>query len=226
MKIGGFQALTLSDYPGHIASVVFTQGCNFRCPFCHNGTLLPLDRPAAELMEEDRVLGALENRAGFLDGVVISGGEPTIQKDLVAFIQRIREMRLKVKFDTNGSHPAVLRALVADQMLDCVAMDIKAPFDKYPRLTGVEASGESVQQSLCLLLEGETPCEFRTTFVPSLLSEQDIDEIRSYLPDQARYTVQAFVADQALDASLRSATSPMPGVTNELPHHLDWLSGE
>lgn len=226
MKIGGFQALTLSDYPGHIASIVFAQGCNFRCPFCHNGSLLAFDRPRTELVDEDGVLGALENRAGFLDGVVISGGEPTIQKDLMAFIERIKEMGLKVKLDTNGSRPAVLRALLADRALDGAAMDIKAPFDRYPRLTGVEAPVEAVQESLHLLLEGDTPCEFRTTFVPSLLSEQDLDQIRSYLPDRTRYTVQAFVADRALDASLRSGAEPPPETTNDVPHHLDWLSGE
>lgn len=226
MKIGGFQALTLSDYPGHIASIVFTQGCNFHCPFCHNGSLLALDRPAAELMDEDQVLGTLETRASFLDGVVISGGEPTIQEDLMAFMERIKRMGLKVKLDTNGSRPAVLRGLLANRMVDYVAMDVKAPFAKYPQLTGVDAPVEAVQESLGLLLDGDTPCQFRTTFVPSLLSEQDIDEIRSYLPDSARHTVQAFVADQALDRSLHSATNPMLGLTDELPHHLDWLSGE
>lgn len=226
MKIGGFQALTLSDYPAHIAAIVFTQGCNFRCPFCHNAPLLAVDRPAAELMEEDHLLGALKSRAGFLDGVVISGGEPTMQKDLMAFMEQIKRMGLKVKLDTNGSRPTVLRDVLSGRMADCVAMDIKAPFARYPQLTGVDAPVEAVQESLNLLLGGDTPCQFRTTFVPPLLSEQDIDEIRSYLPDHVRHTVQAFVADQALDRSLHSATHPMPGVTDELPHHLDWLSGE
>ncbi len=226
MKIGGFQALTLSDYPGHIASIVFMQGCNFRCPFCHNGTLLAHDRPAAELIDEDVAFATLKRRADFLDGVVISGGEPTMQEDLMVFMERIKRMGLKVKLDTNGSRPAVLRDVLSGRMADCVAMDIKAPFAKYPQLTGVDAPVEAIQESLSLLLDGDTPCQFRTTFVPSLLSEQDIDGIRSYLPDRARHTVQAFVADQALDQSLHSATNPMPGVTDELPHHLDWLSGE
>ncbi len=226
MKIGGFQALTLSDYPGHIASIVFMQGCNFRCPFCHNGTLLAHDRPAAELIDEDAVFATSKRRADFLDGVVISGGEPTMQEDLMVFMERIKRMGLKVKLDTNGSRPAVLRDVLSGRMADCVAMDIKAPFAKYPKLTGVDAPVEAIQESLSLLLDGDTPCQFRTTFVPSLLSEQDIDGIRSYLPDRARHTVQAFVADQALDQSLHSATNPMPGVTDELPHHLDWLSGE
>lgn len=226
MRIGGFQALTLSDYPGHIASIVFTQGCNFRCPFCHNGSLLACERPLAERIDEDGVLDCLRARAAFLDGVVLSGGEPTMQEDLVAFIDRVKTMGLKVKLDTNGSRPQVLRDLLGGRRLDGVAMDIKAPFGKYDRLTGVEAPVEAIRESIALLVEGQTPCEFRTTFVRSLLSERDIDEIRSYLPARAQYTIQPFVADNALDASLRSATEPPYDTTDDIPHHLDWFSGE
>ncbi|HPC96336.1 MAG TPA: anaerobic ribonucleoside-triphosphate reductase activating protein [Sedimentisphaerales bacterium] len=226
MRIGGFQALTLSDYAGHIAAIVFTQGCNFRCPFCHNGPLLPLDRPVAELVDEGLVLDALKSRAAFLDGVVITGGEPTLQNDLRTFIERIRTMRLKVKLDTNGSHPEVLADLLARRLLDYVAMDIKAPFARYPQLTGVDAPVEAVRESLALLAGSGTPCEFRTTFVPSLLSEHDLDEIRSYLPQGARYAVQAFVADNALDPSLRFAAAMEPDVIDDIPHHLNSYSGE
>jgi len=226
MKIGGFQALTLSDFPGHIAAIVFTQGCNFRCPFCHNGPLLPLDRPAAELIDEGLVLDALKTRAAFLDGVVITGGEPTLQEDLRTFTKRIRTMRLKVKLDTNGSRPDVLADLLAGRLFDCVAMDIKAPFAKYPQVTGVDAPVEAIRESIALLVADGTPCEFRTTFVPSLLSERDLDEIRSYLPDGAQHAVQAFLADNALDASLRSAMGTASEMPDNIPHHLDWYSGE
>ena len=226
MRIGGFQALTLSDYPGHLAAIVFTQGCNFRCPFCHNGPLLPPDRPTAELVDEGLVVDALQSRAAFLDGVVITGGEPTLQEDLRAFIEQIRAMRLKVKLDTNGSRPDVLADLLAGHLLDCVAMDIKAPFARYPQLTGVDAPVEAIRDSIARLAAGGTPCEFRTTFVPPLLSKHDLDEIRSYLPDGARHTVQAFLADNALDASLRSATGMAPEPPEDTPHHLDWYSGE
>jgi len=226
MRIGGFQALTLSDYPGHMASIVFAQGCNFRCPFCHNGSLLACDRPLAEQIDEDRVFDCLRARAAFLDGVVLSGGEPTIQADLVAFIDRVKTMGLKVKLDTNGSRPQVLRDLLGSRRLDYVAMDIKAPFGKYDRLTGVKAPVEAIRENITLLVEGPTPCEFRTTFVPSLLSERDIDEIRSYLPARARYTLQTFVADNAIDTSLRSATQFPHDKTDDIPHHLDWYSGE
>lgn len=226
MRIGGFQAVTLSDYPGHLAAIVFTQGCNFRCPFCHNGPLLPLDRPAAELIDEGLVLDALKTRAAFLDGVVITGGEPTLQEDLRKFMERIRAMELKVKLDTNGSRPDVLADLLAGRLLDCVAMDIKAPFARYPQLTGVDAPVEAIRDCIALLAAGGTPCEFRTTFVPPLLSKRDLDEIRSYLPDGARHTVQAFIAGNALDPSLRSTAAVQPDVADDIPHHLDWYSGE
>ena len=226
MRIGGFQALTLSDYPGHLASIVFTQGCNFRCPFCHNGPLLPLDRPTAELVDEGLVVDALQSRAAFLDGVVITGGEPTLQEDLRTFIQQIRAMRLKVKLDTNGSRPDVLADLLAGQLLDYVAMDIKAPFARYRPLTGVDAPIEAVRESITLLVASGTPCEFRTTFVPSLLSERDLDEIRSSLPHGARHVVQTFVASNTLDPSLRSTTAVEPDSTDGIPHHLNWHSGE
>jgi pyruvate formate lyase activating enzyme len=188
--------------------------------------LLALDRRPGELIAEDQILGSIEARATFLDGVVISGGEPTIQKDLAAFIGRIRAMGLKIKLDTNGSRPAVLGELLASGLLDSVAMDIKAPWSKYPQLTGGATAAEAVRESLCLLAESDTPCRFRTTFVPSLLSQQDLDEIRSYLPDRTCHTVQAFVPDKALDEALRSTTGYLPDTKDNIPLHLDWLSGE
>lgn len=238
MKIGGFQPLTLSDYPGHLAAIVFTQGCNFRCPFCHNGSLLAASSPPGQLMDEDDVLDALQTRRKLLDAVVITGGEPTLQPDVAEFADRIKQETLKVKLDTNGSHPAVLRELLGHHLFDYVAMDIKAPFHKYAKLAGVEVSTESIRESIALLIDSDIPCEFRTTFVPDLLASQDLEEIRSYLPKQARYTVQPFIAENALDESLRptatrrichpKAPTPMkPGDgTADLPHHIDLLSGE
>ena len=238
MKIGGLQPLTLSDYPGHLAAIVFTQGCNFRCPFCHNASLLALDRPGEMLTDTSDILDALQARRKLLDAVVISGGEPMLQPDLAECADRIRQKKLKVKLDTNGSHPTVLRALLSHRLLDYVAMDIKAPFRKYAKLAGVEVSTENIRQSIALLVESDIPCEFRTTFVPALLTQEDTEEIRSYLPDQARYTVQPFIAENALDESLRPATmdrahcpdapaSIKPSnETCNLPHPIDLLSGE
>lgn len=238
MKIGGFQPLTLSDYPGHLAAIVFTQGCNFRCPFCHNASLLGSTPSLEPLMDERHVLDVLQSRRKLLDAVVITGGEPTLQPDIAAFADRIRQKKLRVKLDTNGSHPAVLRELLNHRLLDYVAMDIKAPFRKYAKLAGVEVSTENIRESIALLIDSDIPCEFRTTFVPALLASEDTEEIRSYLPEQTRYTVQPFVADNALDESLRPATidrvchaeTPAPMKPDngpyDPPHHIDLLSGE
>ncbi|UCD50085.1 MAG: anaerobic ribonucleoside-triphosphate reductase activating protein [Phycisphaerales bacterium] len=237
MNIGGFQPVTLTDYPGHIAAIVFAQGCNFRCPFCHNAALLATGTPPEGSMDERDILEALRARRSLLDAVVISGGEPTLQDNVVDFADRIKQRKLKVKLDTNGSRPAVLRELLNRRLLDCVAMDIKAPFHKYARLTGTDACTQDIRDSVALLVESDVPCEFRTTFVPALLAEDDVEEIRSYLPPQATYTVQPFVPDHALDESLRSAkrrvrspqTSPpmRPGpASNDSSHHIDLLSGE
>jgi pyruvate formate lyase activating enzyme len=189
-------------------------------------------------MPVDRIVGFLDSRRTFLDAVTVTGGEPTIQPDLPMFVNRIRRKGFKIKLDTNGSRPAVLRQLLACHMLDYVAMDIKAPPKKYARLAGTDAPIASIMESVALLAESDTPCEFRTTYVPVLLTDSDLQEIRSSLPRGARYTVQPFVPDSALDASLRSpayhptgdnqATLPSKpdDTTNSIPHHLDFLSGE
>ncbi len=238
MRIGGFQPLTLSDYPGRIAAIVFTQGCNFRCPFCHNGSLLPLDMPADALLEEATVLETLKSRRTLLDGVVISGGEPTIQPDLAEFITCIKHAGLGVKLDTNGTRPDVVRDLLARHLLDYVAMDIKAPPAKYTQLAGIDAPIDRIEETIRLLIAGDTPCEFRTTFVADLLTTDDLEAIQANLPDDATYIVQPFVPDNALAVSLRSQRNhSIPNVgtavsmnetdsTDHIPHHIDWLSGE
>ena len=235
MKIGGLQPLTLSDFLGLTAAIMFTRGCNFRCPFCHNGPLLDAESKCAEPTPVSAVYDFLERRRDVLDGIVVSGGEPTIQPDIVAFVESLVREGLKVKLDTNGSCPAVLRELLDCHLLDYVAMDIKAPFDKYAQLSGVEVSIERIRESIDLLVSGPVAYEFRTTFVPGLLTREDVQAIRSYLPERARYTIQAFVPDHALDVSLRSgrrradeiiAPPPMTGENVDLPGHLDFLSGE
>lgn len=215
MKIGGFQPLTLSDYPGHLAAIVFTQGCNFRCPFCHNVTLLNSAAPAETLMDEKDIVDILKTRRSLLDAVVISGGEPTLQADLARFAVQLKSLGFKVKLDTNGSRPAVLRALLDRRLLDHVAMDIKAPWNEYPRLAGVEVVTRHVRDSLALLLDNPTPCTFRTTFVPGLLAEEDIAEIRAYLPEQAQYVVQSFIPEHAFDRSLCPASIAGDTAKNE-----------
>ncbi len=206
MQIGGFVPFSLCDFPSHPAAVVFTQGCNFRCPFCHNGGLLTLKAgsiPAGE------VLDRLARRRGLLEGVVVSGGEPCAQPDLAAFCASVKRLGFAVKLDTNGSHPSALRELLAQGLIDYVAMDVKAPPELYARLAGVEVNWSVIQESLDILAACKVPHHFRTTVVPSLLSEGDLDEIVSLLPARAKHVRQDFRADLARDPALRASTGHM-----------------
>ncbi len=162
MKIGGFQPFTLTDYPGHVAAIVFTQGCNWRCPYCHNPQLLPADRPENELIPEAYVFDRLSKRRRQLDGLVITGGEPTIQEDLPRFIRKVRRLGLKIKLDTNGSQPEVIRQLLEENLLDYVAMDIKAPLDQYESIVGGPVDTKALQTSIELLKTSGVLCESRT----------------------------------------------------------------
>lgn len=201
MTIGGLNKLSLSDYPGHSAAVVFTQGCNYRCPFCHNGALIAAQGDLR--IDGAEVLAFLRQRAGLLDAVVVSGGEPTLQPDLAQFLERVRELGLKTAIETNGSRPDVLAELLRQGLLDFVAMDIKAPPGKYPLLSGVPAASDEVLRSAILVAESGVPHQFRTTWVKALLSAEDIEMIRGILPAGSDYRVQEFRAQNALDPSLR-----------------------
>ena len=197
MKIGGFQSLTLSDFPGMTAAIVFTQGCNFRCPFCHNGSLLNTNIDCKNLLSEQNVFEELESRKHILDGLVISGGEPTIQTDLLKFIRNVRDLGYKIKLDTNGSRPDIIEKLISENVLDYIAMDIKAPLDKYSCLSGVEVETNNILKSIEIISSAEVISEFRTTCVPELLTETDIETIRSMVPSKTKYTIQEFVPEKA-----------------------------
>ena len=209
MKFGGLVPFSLNDFPGRDAAVLFTQGCNFRCPFCHNGELIPVVHPAGREIAPADVDAFLRSRRGQLDGVVISGGEPTIQEDLKAFIGYVKDLGFEVKLDTNGSRPDVLRSLFDTHWLDYVAMDVKAPPFLYPRLTGVTPSLAAIAESIRLIAASGVPHQFRTTHVPSLLGDEDLDSIRAMLPPDATHCVQPFVAHHAWDVTLRE---PVPAM--------------
>ena len=161
MKIGGFQPFTLTDYPGHVATIVFTQGCNWRCPYCHNAQLLPADRPKSELIPETYVFDHLSGRRRQLDGLVITGGEPTIQEHLPRFIHKVRRMGLAIKLDTNGSRPDVLRRLLEEGLLDYIAMDIKAPFDQYESVVCRPVDADALHTSMELIKNSGILHKFR-----------------------------------------------------------------
>ena len=204
MKIGGLNKFSLSDYPGHVAAVVFTQGCNFRCPFCHNGSLIPGDVSESLLIPEEKVFEFLKDRSSQLDGVVISGGEPTIQPDLSDFIHRIKTIGFLIKLDTNGSLPEVLRKLMKEKLIDFIAMDIKAPLDIYDRLTGAQTPVSQIQESIKLIANSDIAHEFRTTVVKPLLSPGDLLSIRKLIPPVSTHHLQKFRPEHALAPALRA----------------------
>jgi len=189
MKIGGYQSLTLSDFPGNVAAIVFTQGCNFRCPFCHNFDLLGI-KPSKKTFNDQDIFDNLKSRLLLLDGVVITGGEPTLQKDLFSFISKIKNIGLKIKLDTNGSNPKIIENLLNNEKLDYIAMDIKAPFSKYNQVAGVDVCINKIKRSIDLILASKISYEFRTTFAKDILSEKDICEIKKSLPNEANYKIQ------------------------------------
>jgi pyruvate formate lyase activating enzyme len=177
------------DFPGKISAIVFTQGCNLKCKYCHNPELIALSPEQTPVFSDEDVLDYLQKRRGALEGVVITGGEPLLQPDLKEFIIKIKNMGYLVKLDTNGTRPAVLKDLLDNNLLDFVAMDIKAPFEKYESLCG-PVDLNSVRESLMLITKSGVPYELRTTFDKTVLTNEDIEAIRAMLPDIKRYRVQ------------------------------------
>ncbi len=190
MKIGGFQRISLIDYPGKLSAVVFTRGCNFRCPFCHNSELVLPDR-FSPLIPEDEIFSFLNKRTKHLDGVVITGGEPAMQSDLESFIQKVKELGFLVKLDTNGSYPNVIKDLLDKKLLDFIAMDIKSTFEKYSQAAGIDVNTDSVKQSIEIIRNAGIEHMFRTTLVKNLIDFDDAKIIKTYLIDSP-YQLQYF----------------------------------
>ena len=212
MKIGGLNKFSLSDFPGKISAVVFTQGCNFRCPYCHNGSLIPLHVPNDLLIPEEEFFRFLNIRGRQLDAVVVSGGEPTIQPGLFTLLWRIKSMGFLVKLDTNGSRPKVLRGLLNNKLLDYVAMDVKAPLHIYNCLTGtVLPVIREIQESIALISKSGIDHEFRTTVVELLLWPEDIRSIQKLIPPGSTHRLQDFCPEHALDPALRKYTNAYVG---------------
>ena len=198
MKIGGLQKLTLIDYPGKIACTVFLAGCNYRCPWCHNPELvLPEEIEKSPKIPEKDFFNFLKLRKNLLEGVVICGGEPTINKDLPEFCQKIKKLGYLVKLDTNGSNPKILKDLIDKKLVDYVAMDIKAPKEKYMEAIGLKKSSsnrllKNVKESIDILKEGKIDYEFKTTMIPGLLGKEDIVKIVKWIGPAKRYYLQNF----------------------------------
>ncbi len=199
MIIGGLEKLSLIDFPEHISAVVFLKFCNFRCRFCYNPMLVLTDKEKDphSLPEEDFFL-FLKDRIGKLDGVVISGGEPTLQEGLKEFIRKIKELGFSVKLDTNGSAPDVIRDLLKNNLIDYIAMDIKSSFDKYEEVIGLETDLNKIKESIDIIKKSEIPYEFRTTLIPGLHKEEDLFEMAKELGKVDKWFIQKFKSDTDL----------------------------
>lgn len=199
--IGGVQKTSLLDYPDKISAIVFTQGCNFKCGYCHNPQLL---KSKNDIYDLDVFFDFLKHRQGKLDGVVITGGEATLQPDLKQFIQRVKELGFLVKLDTNGTSPATIKNLMKENLIDYIAMDIKAPLKKYQLVTNSQVDTNKIEESINLILNSNIDYEFRTTVLPVQLQINDFEEIGKLINGAKRYYLQKFVVQsEILDPSLK-----------------------
>lgn len=206
MNIGGLQKVSLIDYPGEICAVIFTRGCDFRCGYCYNAELVLPER-YAELIPEQEVLAFLDGRRGRLDAVTITGGEPTWQADLPEFIHKVKELGFLVKLDTNGVNPEMLKEIIDRKRVDYIAMDVKAPLEKYRDVININIDTRRIAASIALIMGSGVPYEFRTTVVKSQLDEKDILAIGKLIKGARRYVLQKFLPDKVLDASFLGRTT-------------------
>jgi pyruvate formate lyase activating enzyme len=217
LGIKGFLETSFLDWPGRLAAVVFLGGCNFRCPFCHNAELVvePHRIPSIPL---DTVLERLRTLRGWVDGIVVSGGEPTISPRLPELLGRIRAAGFEVKLDTNGSCPDVLAKLVARRLIQAVDMDLKAPLEPaaYAALSGVPVRTELIRASVDLIRLSGLPHRFRTTYVPGLLDPAAIGRLRAAAPAGSPFVLQGFNPQRVLDPALRRVAAPTPEVLQVL----------
>lgn len=196
LPIKGLQKTSLVDYPGKVAATIFLGGCDFRCPYCQNRDLV-LNYKNMPTIKEEEVLDFLQKKNKWLDGVCITGGEPLLYKDVVGFIKKVKEIGLLVKLDTNGTNPELLKKLI--NLVDYVAMDIKAPIEEYDNVTRVKVNKEEIQKSVDILKEGKVDYEFRTTVLPDFFTKEDAKEIGEWLKGSKLYTLQQFRPLNCLD---------------------------
>ncbi|MFH1461314.1 MAG: anaerobic ribonucleoside-triphosphate reductase activating protein [Patescibacteria group bacterium] len=200
MLIGGLEKLSLIDYPGKLAAVVFTSGCNFRCPFCQNPELVNVRKIKKQpRIKEDAFFDFLKSRQGLLEGVCLTGGEPTIQTDLIDFVRKIKRLGFLVKLDTNGSNPEILKKLFQEKLLDFIAMDIKSSKERYSEAINQKIDFEKIQESIKLIKQSKIDYEFRTTLVPGLVDEGEIRKIGQWLKGAESFVLQQFRPEKTLD---------------------------
>jgi pyruvate formate lyase activating enzyme len=207
MKIGGMQRVSLIDYPGKIGAIVFTQGCNFRCTYCHNPQLVDPER-YGPITPEEEVLSFLDKRKGKLEAVTVTGGEPTLHPDLEKLLEELKKRGFLVKLDTNGANPDILEKMIRKRLVDYLAMDIKGPLKKYQQIAAVEVDTSKIKRSIKLIMASGIKYEFRTTVARSHLDLQDLISIAKLIKEARLYVLQPCM-------SVRRPARPM---LSELPY--------
>lgn len=201
MRIGGLEKFTLIDFPEVMACVVYTIGCNFRCPYCHNPELV--DETTKKEQDEKYLYKFLKTRHGKLDGVVITGGEPTLQKDLLEVMKKIKKMGFKVKLDSNGTNPQILEKAIKEKLVDYIAMDIKSPLAKYSSIVARSVDTKAIKKSIKIIMNSAVDYEFRTTLIKSLVPPEDIIKIGKEIKGAKKYYLQKFIPTKILNPSFR-----------------------
>lgn len=192
MKLGGLQETSLLDYPGKISAIVWTVGCNFRCPFCYNQNMVYGE---TETIPIDHIFSFLDKRVGKLDALSITGGEPLLHEDITDFLKKVKQRGFLVKVDTNGTYPDRLSQLLEENLIDYVSMDVKAPVEKYDTLAGVHVDLDLIDSSIKLIMDKALDYEFKTTMIPGLLEKSDAVKIASWIKGAKRYCLQQFKID-------------------------------
>ncbi|MBN2111940.1 anaerobic ribonucleoside-triphosphate reductase activating protein [Candidatus Woesearchaeota archaeon] len=212
INIKGVQKTSLLDYPGKVCATVFLSRCNFRCPYCHNAELV-FDEIKEDIPPEE-ILDFLEGKKNWIDGICVTGGEPTLHKGLVDFARKVKEKGFLVKIDTNGTNPEMIQQLLDGKLADYIAMDIKAPLDKYEEVVRAKVNADAIQRTINLLMDSGIDYEFRTTVVPGLFEENDAEKIGEWLKGAKKFCIQQFRnSDKVLD----------PKYQNIAHYHIDKL---
>ena len=198
MLIGGFQKFSLIDYPDKICAIIFTQGCDFRCPYCHNPELVE-PKLFSQPVPEDEIFSFLEKRKGKLEAVEITGGEPTLQPDLIEFTKKIKDMGFLVKLDSNGTNPNIVEKAIKKKLVNYLTMDIKAPLEKYSDVVKVNVGTDKIKRSVSLIMNSGIDYELRTTVVKSLSDKDDLKKIGKLIEGARLYVLQKFVPSKLLD---------------------------
>ncbi len=224
MRIGGLEKSSLLDYPGKISCIVYTVGCNFRCPYCHNPELV--DETIDQEISSEHLLKFLKTRQGLLDGVVITGGEPTMHQDLPELIKSIKDLGFLVKLDSNGTNPVMLEQLIKDRSVDYLAMDIKSPLSKYSQTVARPTDIDAIKRSIELIINQATDYEFRTTVIKTMLTPEDFDDIAKLIRGAKRYYLQRFEPIKILNPQFRQKTtysdSELESIRKKFAKHVEY----